>query len=636
MGRHRRSFGRLGALILAAAGAAADAQWTSWDRPTTAVQEFTDAVRERAEATYYATLTNTSTCWDGDHEVTARAYEAGAYGEAGLYFDLGWTNNLEAPIVLRHSVRELNSTNLLPAGFQTNTWTNAAGQVTTTNIPLFRFDDLHTWTNCDGTVTSNSTTRIAYSTNNPGRAASLAWIAHVDQALDQMMPEPDSYAVRPFVDHTVDLDAWFSTPIATNYDWAAGDPGGPWVLHASHPYDYPQDFPRLTRSNVWDMAGIGRRVELVDVYDRGATYPRWQTNTAVLYGWQVGDLNSYTVHVTTVTFLERYATNRTIRHRYTYDNEGDPTNMVLAQAATYQGASGIYLAKGFGGAGVAGRYEWAADGYQQVGGPHFISLYSPGRAAIWDHPVAWASSATGALYYQTRIPEGPSYNTVVGCYAAEGGPVVGEVAPHPAWRFTDRFTMTASGGQIESYFEQPISNALLDVFSATTNENFCLQVPEPAALPDQLQITVRGRYWKMIQPNGGNQLVTTQQTVAVAAPGTYALDYPFVDILALTNSAGAYYPKDGVHVRVRWGDARAAYYTRFPDYALRVAFEERKKVLNLLRWTGRVCATDGDPAPWYTWTDRLTADEETWAITPLEYYEDLTGELRKWDFNFGP
>jgi hypothetical protein len=550
--------GQIAALLLLPL--AACAQWRPWTNVATAVEDVVEATRERLESTFEQTVVSTqliSRCIAGavvtniPLVLTSRVYSVHAGSAASGVggpgeFAYGEPVAVDGPIMWFWTGQQLQSTNLIPAGQQTNVWTNAAGQVQAFTAALFRSDGLWVQTNRYTCAIATNATTYLWFTSAPPAWLSWTFLDTVDQAIDEMMES------RSFVDHSRagtdgTFNAWFATPVGSNWTWS----GSAWE---SSPV-YTSDFPRLDRARVWALAGIGRTVTNVSVEDRGALFPTITTSS--VQGWVAGELGSEFVEV--VSTNARYLTTTNLQHLYTY--AAASSNVVLHSLVSGRSPAAdadpdaLCESRGFGGA--LDRL-WPTPG---------------AAAAVAFSNAGWtlsSASAGGTLPF--------------GCW--QSGTNWAEVVFPARW-------IAITGASFATVARLPRSAPDLVVWRTSTNDVECAAVTnEPDAFAMPFEVQIAGRSWSPATATSSLQLVTITQTLTVATTGTVALAWPFVAVDQITASnavldSSVYAPAAGLQFVVRYSNAAPSFWTRLSPWAATNALGERRAVLQLLRWTAQ-------------------------------------------------
>lgn len=130
-----------------------------------------------------------------------------------------------------------------------------------------------------------------------------AWTAQPSAALINQLDTDlkavaTQYVDTVAIDNAGGIEAWFSTPSGTNWFWVDTDnneTNDAWVSLPS----YPASFPGYTLSNLWRYAGLEPYRYLDSI----------TTQTVTRYGWEVGQLDTYSVERLEVAtnWFESYA-----------------------------------------------------------------------------------------------------------------------------------------------------------------------------------------------------------------------------------------------------------------------------------------------------------------------------------------
>lgn len=601
MDRHRspaRSLQHLAAAaLLYATGARADWPDFTTATPRQAAEAVANAAIERMEATFAGEFVQTN-YWFGCHEgspiapLIVRTNRTYANAVIDELLELFGRESVRTPLMVVGEERRLNSTNLIQIGVQTQKWTNASGQVFTTNYPLWRVDDRHVTTNGSCNVYTSTTARVIW-TNAPPNYLPQPLLAAIDAGISKCAN--GGY----FLDHhkatAGSFENYMATPISTNWEWVGESyEDGTWVKTGSN---YPSAFPQMTAVKAMQYSGAGAVITNTEIYDRGTT----PIPGPPVWGWTVGAMTTYTMPDPPP--LPRYLTTDTVRAFFTASTNVAGT--VLRRTATSRGQDYEfwYEARGFGG-GLDGLYDASPTGAL--------------AAAFWN--------------YKRKPGNQPPY----GCWEKTVGGIttVAELVPPARWYTTEGPDLAPGFGSLQDQALDVYKPPCLRVRSMTTSEVACAGCPEPAAFPHPIEVTIVGRYWLPAMPTQSLLLITATQRMTVSSAGDITLAYPFtrIDTLAATDTvwnSGTYYAKDGVQLAVVYTNPSKSYrplssaWNRSPSATFvhfRKAMEERRDFIKELRWTRK-------PVGWFTNVTRQAwSRTESTDYTYSYDYSDVTGD----------
>jgi len=584
----------------------ARAQWRNWKQYDVGVaaEDVIHALGERMETTWIGSeiVTSTVTTCVGGSPVsnvvvrTNRAY--GAYLNGPAF----WSSGGESPIMWAEDRADLNSENLIHYSDQTNVVVTISNGVPVTNLvvePLYRIDDLAVVPNNAGDCVTQRFASIII-TGAPLHV-SAQWIGAVDEGIRMTLQ-----AGRWLATNDVSSRANFVT--GTNYTWsyatARWEESGHTLttVTASSPHVF------------FGMAGLSVLTN-VFIADRGTNYPRTVTNY-YYNGYQTGDFDVHTfIPPLPYTVVEqRYLTSSVPVGYYHYalpserivteagTNTMYGTNAyagrVLATASTAMTASQVQvldLVGPFSGIYTIAYFNGYA-GYSKVGGGAEIRS--------WTNPPYWQDQrryivAGGEIVADAGSPQWTL--PLNACYRLVDS--TGYVAARTLsrWHYStfDDFNPPAAGGYPSLAFSP--SNTLparLLVDVRLTNDCWCAGI-EGALFEHPITVTLSGRYWAEPTATSSWRRITTNQTITVSSTNLYDLDFPFTHILGITTTSASVaadfggYDHDGIYIAVlapayetnallAWDAPRSLH-----RYADRQYFEDRKALLNTLRWSLR-------------------------------------------------
>lgn len=635
----------------------ARAQWRNWQSYDVhvAAEDVVQALAERMETTWLGTDVETVSvrrCVSGSpvdvEEVrTNRNYLA----------YLKWRVPSDtSPIVWRENRALLYTDSLIHYSDQTNAVVTFTNGVWSTNLvvdPLYRIDDVATVTNDNDCATNQVRSVTVSVTGAPITHISSDWLGALDAGIWD----------------TLRYGKWVSGADLTNGDYIVKT-NWTWSYAANMWKESSHDLrsPTATPWHVFfELAGLPV-ITNVFVTDRGESYPRIITNYHY-QGWEVGEPSVHVLDppVPYTVIQERYVTNPVPVGYYHYSLPTD--HLEIAGTNSAYGGTNAYGGRILALACIAQRSLTAV----QVYGGSVAGVYTN---AVFDGYYGYSRAGGGAdIRSWTNQPYWQDQRR----YLVSGGKIIGDAGGpqydlplHACYKLTDEsntyvaaralsvwqystygdFNPAADGG----YPALSVSNAALParmlVELRLTNDYLCHDL-NGQLFPRSITASISGSYWAEPTATSSWRRITTNQSFVVSEPGLYNLAYPFCEVLSITTSSASVaapyggYDHDGVYIYVLTpaysnaliaADAPSGMYR----YASKSFFEDRKALLNTLRWSLRDYSTTNEQTSelslntnrWYTRDYEIGASEHGQYVrypdgeTP-EYYDISTN----WELN---
>lgn len=514
--------------------------------------------RARMEATYAGTSVSTQVnlfCHNGQPATNTVAVTNRSYAVR-----IG--PDPDQPLSMHSMEYALHSTNLIAWSAQTNTWLQPDGTPTSEVYVLYREDNLSvvtnveiitvytpSWTQYLGCVVSTNDLTEFMWTNMPPGYFRMDFMGAVDSAINQLMSSGLWLDWTKASNGT--FEAWMNRETAiTQATWAWDK----WTVTTS--MVRVATLPFLTIPRIWEISGVGTIRTNLTIVDYGTNFPHAVTN--MVDGWTLGRMDVWKVAATGIAPRYAITTNLTCL----YSHSTTISNAVMGELASGRDWNAME-ARGFGG-GIDGLLT-----------PQLVEDDPFGGVYDYSAIVSAMSNAGWNLVQPTEDMQAPA-----GCWVnTNTTPAsVAEVAGAAEWHYASGYSWL--GGKT-----MPMIKPSLRVECLATSEWACVD-GDPTPIPSPIDVTIVGTYFTEAEPG----LATTQQTIRISAPGSYLLDVPFLSIASITATnaiwhSSVYYPKGGIHLSVATPVAMDNYLNAIPRWQWTKPLEERKAVLQTLKWT---------------------------------------------------
>ena len=543
----------------------ANAQWREWTDIETAVEDLTEAVRERCEVTFTGYSSNlVATCEGG--QIVSNWVSLRGYAKK-----LGYASG-DSPISFVSQQRATGH-GLVISGYQTDRWIEVVGGVSNVVMAVYTnyvTGDFSVLTNSDCVTFTSEWVSVVY-TSAPAPYLPSRYIEDLDSTIaDLGFPE----------------DPWWNLYDATIFDPSAVS-GTSWWWTVRNQWEVDRysyaDPKMITHSQLCARAGLPVTNYVVGVYDRGSNWPRIVTNT-INFGWEDGNTSVHYYDppkAISVTVEPRYVTNLITRGLWLYAVSNDLRTASVDGAGNTQWVGRIlgtltsvrdaniddqsyrpcFEARGFG-SGADGIYQPSDDPLTwnntkfwlvPLGGWSYIVDRPPIFPDDYYHPYTnalWASADADGFPAGCYYPLAITNQSVMMA-------TTGDVSPVARLVFRDGEN---NWGENTLFFTPEAANAYLWVTHNSTNDRWCSGATEPSLFPAPLQVRVVGSFLRGASSTQGPLRVTITQTVSVATIGRFDLAYPLTDVISITASNPAYgnlysgYARDGIEITARLGD----------------------------------------------------------------------------------